>query len=161
MVLPLPDFLIDQLDAMKADSISDWFWLFSGVVIFAALSEEMVFRGFLQVTLERRGDVTRAVLMSSLAWTMIHLNPWWAVQIFIMGVIIGFLAWRTGSIIPGIIVHAINNFISMLYLNFKPELEWYDMGDHVSPLIFLPALAILVYSIKILSEFYGRRETSD
>ena len=41
---------------------------------------------------------------------VISTNPFWAVQIFIMGVIIGFLAWRTDSVIPGIIVHALNNF---------------------------------------------------
>ena len=119
----------------------------------------MVYRGFLQVALEKKGDVTRAVLLSSLAWTILHGNPYWAVPIFIMGVVIGFLVWRTGSIIPGIIVHGTNNFLSLIVSNFEEEPEWYMMGDHVSPVILIPALIILVYSIFKVSELYKSVET--
>ena len=154
IILPTPDFLLEFMNSMRAETAMDWVLLFIGVVLFAAVSEELVFRGFLQVSLEKKGDVTRAVLLVSLAWTIIHANPFWAVPIFVMGVIIGFLAWRTGSIIPGILVHAINNFLSLLNYNLQPEMEWYLMGDHVSPLIVIPALAVLVYSIKKLSELY-------
>ncbi len=154
IILPTPDFLLEFMDSMHAETAMDWVLLFIGVVLFASVSEELVFRGFLQVSLEQKGDVTRAVLLVSLAWTIIHANPYWAVPIFVMGVIIGFLAWRTGSIVPGIIVHGINNFLSLLNYNLQPEMEWYLMGDHVAPMIVIPALAVLVYSIIKLSDFY-------
>jgi len=153
-IVDTPDFLKNIMVSMQAESPFDWILLISGVVFGAAFSEEMVFRGFLQVPLEEKGDVTKAVLLVSLAWTLFHTNPWWAVPIFIMGIVIGFLAWRTGSIVPGIIVHGVNNFLSLLYANFQEEMEWYTMGDHVSPVIFIPALAILVYSIYNLSQLY-------
>lgn len=156
--LPLPEFILEQLKSMKADTFSDWIWLLIGVVLFAAVSEEMVFRGFLQVALEKKGDATRAVMLTSLAWTFIHVNPYWFIQIFIMGVVIGFLAWQTDSIIPGIIVHGVNNFLSLLYINFEPELDWYTAGDHVAPLVLIPAIALLVYGIKLLSDFYRSQD---
>jgi uncharacterized protein len=157
IIIETPDFLQEIMGSMKAESPFDWVLLISGVVFGAAISEEMVFRGFLQVPLEEKGDVTKAVLLVSLAWTLFHTNPWWAIPIFIMGVVIGFLAWRTGSIIPGIIVHGVNNFLSLLYANFQDEMEWYTAGDHISPVIFIPALAILVYSIYSLSQFYQKQ----
>jgi membrane protease YdiL (CAAX protease family) len=159
--LPMPEFLLEAQKSLQADTFQDWIILFAGVVIVAAVSEEMVFRGFLQVTLENSGDVTRAVLMTSLAWTMIHTNPWWAIQIFVTGVIIGFLAWRTGSIIPGILVHGMNNFVALIIYNAEAEPEWYTLGDHVSPEILIPALAVLVYTIIKLSDFYKRKADLD
>ncbi len=154
ILIPTPEFLSDILTSMRADSTLDWIFLFLGVVIGAAFSEEIVYRGFLQVTLEKKGDVTRAVLLASLAWTILHGNPFWAVPIFIMGVIIGFLAWRTGSIIPGIIIHGINNFLSLLYYNMEDGLEWYTSGEHVSLVVLIPSLFVLVYTIMKVGEFY-------
>jgi len=159
--LPIPDFFQEIIKSMQADTMSDWLLLILGVVIFAAVSEEMVFRGFLQVTLEKRGDVTRAVLLSSLTWTMIHMNPYWAIQIFISGVIIGFVAWRTGSIIPAILIHGINNFMALLAYNNEPLPDWYTMGDHVTPELLIPSLAVLVYSIIKLNDYYRRKADID
>jgi uncharacterized protein len=160
MVIPMPEFMNELIKVMVAHSIFDWVILILGTVIIASIAEELLFRGFLQVTLENKGDVTRAVILSSLSWTLIHANPFWAVQIFVMGVIIGFLAWRTDSVIPGIIAHGFNNFLSLLFinLNLDTELDWYLMGDHVNPLILFPSLVLLVWSISRITEYYRTDE---
>jgi membrane protease YdiL (CAAX protease family) len=154
IILPIPQWFIDQLQFMQADTGYEWSLLITGVVILAALSEEFLFRGFLQVSLERKGDPTRAVLLSSLTWTMVHVNPYWAVQIFIIGVVIGFLAWRTNSILPSLIVHGMNNLLSLIFYNFGDHLHWYLMGNHVSIFILLPAALILVWSIQRVTAIY-------
>lgn len=156
LVIVMPDFMQEFMRTMMAHSLFDWIVLLLGAVFIASFGEEMLFRGFLQVTLEKKGDVTRAVILTSLSWTLIHTNPFWAIQIFIMGVIIGFLAWRTASVIPGIIVHALNNFLSLLFMNFNldTELDWYLMGDHVNPVILIPSIAFLVWSLKRVTDFY-------
>jgi len=156
IVIPMPEFMQELLQVMVANSMFDWIILLLGTVIIAAIGEELLFRGFLQVTLENKGDVTRAVILSSLSWTLIHTNPFWAVQIFIMGVIIGFLAWRTDSVFPGIIVHAVNNFFALLFINLKldTELEWYLVSDHVNPILLLPSIALLVWCIMRITAIY-------
>jgi uncharacterized protein len=154
IILPVPQWFIDQLQFMRAETVSDWTLLVTGVVILAAFAEELLFRGFVQVSLEKKGDPTRAVLLTSLTWTMIHLNPFWAVQIFIIGVVIGFLAWRTNSVLPGIIVHGINNLLSLILYNSDNRLEWYLMGQHVSVILLIPAAFILVWSIQQLTSIY-------
>lgn len=152
--LPAPQWLIEELQFMRAETSSDWLMLLLGVVLLAAFAEEILFRGFLQVSLERKGDPTRAVLLSSLTWTMIHMNPWWAIQIFLMGIVIGFLAWRADSIVPAIIVHGMNNLLSLIFYNIGDQLNWYLMGNHVSAYILIPAAVIVVWSIRQLTSWY-------
>ena len=154
--LPTPEIFLQYLESLRAETASEWILLILGVVIIAAISEEILFRGFLQVSLEKKGDVTRAVILSSISWTIIHINPYWAVQIFITGVILGFLAWRTNSVFPSMIVHATNNFLSLLVINLDLEdsMAWYLWGDHVSPLIIVISAGILYFSIRQISQYY-------
>ena len=154
IIIPVPQWFLNQLRFLQAETVSDWILLFLGVVVLAAVSEEFVFRGFLQVALERKGDVTRAVILSSISWTLIHVNPYWAIQIFLMGIIIGFMAWRTGSIIPPMIVHGLNNFLSLLLFNSSEEMNWYLMGEHVTPWILVISLVVLVWSIRKITEIF-------
>ena len=93
--IQIPDWFTYQLQYLIAKTPLDWIIIIFVVIIIASFSEEFLFRGFLQVALEKKGDANMAVILSSVAWTVIHFNPYWAIQIFIMGVIIGFLAWRT------------------------------------------------------------------
>jgi membrane protease YdiL (CAAX protease family) len=154
--LPTPDLFLKYLESLKAVTTFDWFILIFGVVIIASISEEILFRGFLQVSLEKKGDITRAVILSSVTWTIIHVNPYWAIQIFITGVIIGFLAWRTNSVFPAMIVHGINNFISLLFINqiFEDSLDWYYLGEHISPVVLVISMAVLILSIRQISAYY-------
>jgi membrane protease YdiL (CAAX protease family) len=154
--LPTPDIFLKYLDSLKAQTPLDWILLILGVVVIASISEEILFRGFLQVSLERKGDITRAVILSSVTWTIIHVNPYWAIQIFITGVIIGFLAWRTNSIFPSMIVHATNNFISLLVINYNLDksMDWYFLGDHISPIVLVLATGVLIISIRRISVYY-------
>ena len=154
--LPTPEIFLKYLDSLKAQTSFDWILLLLGVVILASISEELLFRGFLQVSLEKKGDITRAVILSSVTWTIIHINPYWAIQIFITGVIIGFLAWRTNSVFPSMTVHATNNFVSLLAINLNLEdsLDWYLLGSHVSPVVLVIAAAVLILSIRRISMYY-------
>ena len=74
----------------------------------AAVVEEIVFRGAIQGTLEGRG-LSRAVVVTSLMFAMLHLMPWFLFSILAVGVLLGVVTVRTNSIITAAIVHAANN----------------------------------------------------
>ncbi|MBD3224673.1 MAG: CPBP family intramembrane metalloprotease [Caldithrix sp.] len=156
MVFPIPEWMLEQVQPLQAQGIGDWVLVILGAVVVAGIAEEALFRGFFQVTLEQKGDATRAVLLSSLGWTLIHMNPYWAIQIFIMGVFIGFLAWRTNSIIPAIIVHGTNNLIALFFLNFHLDrwMSWYLWNDHVSPPVLVVAVGALYWALRHINQFY-------
>lgn len=84
----------------------------AGVV--AGSIEEVAFRGFLQGTLEKRFGLVPAILVSGLIWAGFHTNhsyfgeePFVWICIFLsVATMLGTIAHRTNSVLPGIVVHA-------------------------------------------------------
>jgi membrane protease YdiL (CAAX protease family) len=82
--------------------------------IVAGTVEEIAFRGFMQGTLEKRFGVVPAIIVSGLVWALFHTNHsyfgeeallW--IGIFLgVAFLLGTIAHRTDSVVPGIIVHA-------------------------------------------------------
>lgn len=81
-------------------------WLVLGVV--PGLCEELVFRGLIFSGLRRLGPWP-AVLVSALLFGLAHASIYRLMPTFILGVLLGLLRWRTGSIVPGMTMHAVNN----------------------------------------------------
>lgn len=158
LVIPAPEFLAELSAALQINSMLDLIILFTGAVVAAAFVEESIIRGFLQKSLETYQDVTRAVIYASLAWTIIHGVLYWAIQIFLLGILLGILAWRASSILPSVIGHAINNTLALIFNNIQQEKldGLYLWGDHVSPLLLLLAMAGLYYGVKSFYRYYDR-----
>lgn len=156
LIFPAPEWLVEMLRPLQAQSALDWVQVLLGAVLIAAVAEELLFRGFLQISLEQKGDVTRAVILTSIAWTLIHQNPYWAVQIFIMGVLIGYVAWRTDSVWPTIIIHGLYNFLGVLFVNVDviKAFPFYEWRGHVNPILIILGLALLIFSIKKIDQVY-------
>ena len=145
-IIPTPDYIIDLSGIMQPDSILGYVFLFLAVVVVAPIGEEIVFRGFLQKFLEDHWkDITRSVLVTSLFFAMIHFNPFWTIQIYILGVVLGFLSWKTKSVLPSIMLHSINNGAAYILSIFDDiNLNFYLWNNHVSP-IFLFIAVYLIY----------------
>lgn len=76
----------------------------------AGICEETGFRGYMQRPIEQRHGVFVAVLISSIFFAALHLSKGWAVPgmipiVFGAGVLLGLIAWSSGSLIPGMIGH--------------------------------------------------------
>ena len=153
-IVPTPDYIFDLGEIMQPESTLGLIFLFLAVVVMAPIGEEVVFRGFLQKFLEEYWkDIARAVLITSLFFAMIHFNPYWTIQIYLLGVILGFLSWKTKSVIPSIILHSINNgmaFISTVSDEYNVNL--YLWGDYVSPVFIIIAIYLLYYSINEINQ---------
>jgi membrane protease YdiL (CAAX protease family) len=158
LIIPAPEFLGEISDALQIQSFTDFIVLITGAVLAAAFVEESIIRGFLQISLEKHQDVTKAVIYASLAWTIIHGMLYWAIQIFLLGIILGLLAWRSNSIIPSFIGHAINNAAALLFYNTDQNYYQgiYLWGNHVSPLILILAMAGLIYGVRSFYRFFQK-----
>ncbi|MBN1543482.1 CPBP family intramembrane metalloprotease [candidate division KSB1 bacterium] len=131
MIFPMPDIFVQAIESMmRIQTPSDAVFLVLAAVLAAGLSEEMLFRGLLQGSLERELDPARAIVLSAIAFSLLHLNPWNALQITVIGLLMGYLVWKSGSLWPAVFVHMLNNLFSLLILNCDPAiLRWYS-GDH-------------------------------
>ena len=150
MVLPRPDYIEKLAELFRFDTPLYALLLIFATVLIAPFSEEILFRGFLQQFLENHWkDVTKAVLITSLFFAAIHMNPGWIIQIYLLGIILGYLAWKTGSVFPGLILHSLNNGMALIMQNVQvPWINYYTWNNHVSPLFLLLALFLFFRGYK-------------
>ena len=81
------------------------------------------------------------------------MNPFWFAQIYILGILLGFLAWKTNSIIPPLILHCLNNLIALvLSFTANNETSFYLYKGHVSPWILLLAIIIVYTGFKEINK---------
>src|SRR5258705_6491796 len=105
-------------DVLKSAQASGALWLL--VIAFcvaAPMWEEIFARGFLyRGWSESKLGVTGAIFLSSLAWTSLHLQYDWFFfgEIFSIGLLLGYLRYRTGSTWLTIVLHGINNFAATI-----------------------------------------------
>ncbi|MEX1376819.1 MAG: type II CAAX endopeptidase family protein [Eubacteriales bacterium] len=86
------------------------------IALVPAIFEEMIFRGILQKGILRNAKPRTAILISSVLFMLMHLSVESMPFTFIMGCILGYLAYRTGSIIPSMMLHFVNNSIAVISL---------------------------------------------
>ena len=152
MVIPMPDSFLQVEAMLKPENPLSLALLIFTIVILAPVGEEILFRGFLQKYLENTwGDITKAILFSSLFFAVIHFNPYWMIQIYSLGVLLGFLAWRTNSVIPCIIFHVIINGTSLFFTSIGDSLEslilWHG---HINPILLVMGGAVFWFGFKQL-----------
>lgn len=117
------------------------------IVIAAPILEEILCRGIVLRGLLKNYAPRYAILFSAVFFAALHMNPWQAVPAFFAGLFMGWVYYKTQSIIPGMIIHAINNGIAVLLL-FFPKYEKDPsaaFGSFYYTLLLV--LAILVFSI--------------
>lgn len=80
------------------------------VVIMAPIVEELLFRGAIQGHLLRKWKhPAGAIVLSSLIFGVVHGNWVQAPFAFVTGLALGWMYYRTGSLLPGILMHFVNN----------------------------------------------------
>ena len=154
MFIDAPEYVIDLNGLLKPESLLGYFLLFTAVVVIAPLGEELLFRGFFQQILEKHWkDITRSVLVTAMIFAFIHMNPFWFAQIYILGIILGFLAWKTNSIIPSLILHGINNSMALIFSFTKiSESSLYIWKGHIAPWIMFLALIFIIIGFKGINQ---------
>jgi membrane protease YdiL (CAAX protease family) len=98
-------------------------WLAWLLVVMAALvagiTEEVGFRGYMQVPLERRYGSVVGITIVSIVFVVFHLNQAWAPPVlfllFAISVMWGILAYTSGSLIPGMISHTVADIFNFSY----------------------------------------------
>jgi membrane protease YdiL (CAAX protease family) len=110
-----PGFMGEVLKSAQADGAL-WLLVFAFCVA-APVSEELFARGFLyRGWSESFLGPAGAILLSSIAWTSLHLQYDWFffTEVFSIGLLFGYLRYRTGSTWLTIVLHGLNNLAATL-----------------------------------------------
>lgn len=119
------------------------------IALLPPVVEELVFRGaVLRSLLEWKPEKKWAMIaLSALFFSLVHLNPAQMPHAFLIGLLLGWMYTRTGSIVPGVAYHWANNTAAyvMFHLYHNPE----SLQDIVGPGM-RPAMLALLFSLCIL-----------
>lgn len=122
-------------------NILDAVGYFVAIVILAPLCEEPVFRGFIMRSWLRYGFAA-GVVGSGVLFGLQHAQLSGALPLSVVGVMLGIIVFRAGSLWPGIAIHAIYNSVSLPFLIFPERMpEISDSSLMLAGLIALPAAA--------------------
>ena len=148
----IPNIMEQSFDILQ----SGWGGILA-IAIVGPVLEELLFRGAITKALLQQYNPTKAILISALLFG-VHINPAQILPAFLIGILLAWTYYKTGSLIPCIFMHILNNSLSV-YLSIKyPEAE--NMDDLISG---TPYLIILIGAIVILAGVipYMQRMTSN
>ena len=80
----------------------------------APLVEELMFRGLVYGWLESRWNSGVAWIVSSLVFAAAHWEPAHIVLVLPLGLLFGWLRWRTDSLVPSLVAHVVNNAFAVM-----------------------------------------------
>jgi uncharacterized protein len=129
--IPLPEKLKDIVEPAKqlveemfrtlvsAHSVPELLLVVLVVSITPAIVEELLFRGLVQSSLERRTSPTRAAIWTGVIFGLFHFNPFALVPLVVLGCFFGILRMRSKSIVIAMTLHFINNGLAVVVSYFN------------------------------------------
>jgi membrane protease YdiL (CAAX protease family) len=114
-VFPMPEFMRRFYESLLAwNGPLDFAGLLLAFAVVPAFCEELLFRGFLQAGLVRRfGSGAAGLTASALLFAAFHLDPWRFAGVLVLGLFLGWMVARSGSLVPAILGHLLNNALSI------------------------------------------------
>jgi len=136
-------------------------WLIVVVGLTPAVCEEFFFRGHFQRTLERTVG-WKSILIAGTVFGLFHFQPLGLMSLSLVGLFLGYVYYRSGSILPSMAAHCTNN-VAVLLLDYRPFTEsrhyWDYALDIPLPVIILSSTgaAVMIFVIYLLTR---KREPS-
>lgn len=131
-ILPM-QFLVENINLTMPEGTEEMFesimkvsWGYVALGIMVPIAEEIVFRGAIQRVLQNvLGERNRwiAIVIPALIFGVIHFNLAQGLHAFVIGLLLGWLYANTGSILPGFVLHWINNTMAYLMFNLMPQMN--------------------------------------
>lgn len=152
--IPMPKTFEEMFKEMVKPNV----FSFLTVVLAAPVFEELFFRGIILEGFLKNYSPRKAIIWSAIIFGSAHLNPWQFIGAGFAGLFIGWAYYKTGSIIPGIFIHFLNNLISFT-LGIASKGEMFAFYELFSNKIlyfgmFFLSLIILIVGIFAINRQY-------
>ena len=146
----LPDWMGATFDILQSG------WL--GIICISVLGpilEEMLFRGAITKVLLHKYSPVKAIIFSALIFGIFHINPAQVVGATLSGVLFAWLYYKTGSLVPGILVHILNNSLSVVLSLHYPDVKYTSdlLGEPAYWICLAVAVVLFVVSCKVMSSY--------
>ncbi|MFI5236585.1 MAG: CPBP family intramembrane glutamic endopeptidase [Ignavibacteriales bacterium] len=151
---------------MRAQNVPEMLLVIITISVIPAISEELLFRGYIQRSFEFKLKPYLAALITAVFFAAYHFNPYGIIPLIILGFYFGFAAYSSQSIIIPVILHFLNNFIAViLYFTFgDDELIQSDVVDpaslNMNILYFSAMLSLFLVLIFFIKKYYKKIKPS-
>ena len=147
-------------------------WVLATLSVVPAVAEEWFFRGFVMSGLDMKERPYRAIVWSALAFGVFHvltpsmLLPERFLGTAFLGMILAWVRWKTGSLIPGMLVHIGHNCLLLTAVRHREYLERFvaDASDTDMPHLKWPWIigsAVVTLAALAWLSSIGRRKSSE
>ncbi|MDD5087687.1 MAG: ABC transporter permease subunit [bacterium] len=160
MVMPFPEELLGKFDDFFAgiNRLSP----LAGLLLLAvlpAVCEEMLARGLLLRSFLPRFGVSGAVIFSAIAFGLLHLDLYRLLPTTLLGAVLGWIAVWSGSILPAMFAHALNNALIYILQRYPDEVALSWLGEN-SP-EFLPWSILAAAVLLLVGSLLWLKKTGD
>jgi len=125
-------------------------------MVVAPLCEELMFRGYVQRAYEHR-NVWVGIVVGGIIFALFHLRFQGAPALLPVAIALSLIAWRTGSLVPGIALHAAYNAIATVLMIALSFLSLQITGGLTAALV---CLAVLLTPVSLAALWLLWRGTS-
>lgn len=149
---PMPEWL----EATMKELLHAPFWItLISVSVFAPLFEEWLCRGIVLRSLLTKYSPATAITVSAVFFAIIHFNPWQAIPAFILGLLFGYVYYKTGSLKLTMLMHFANNTMAAVFSRIPALEEAKSFIDVMNPWtyagIFICSAAFVVAAIIVFA----------
>lgn len=147
-LFPFPQEYLEAMGKLFTQDLATW-KMFLLIALMPGICEELMFRGFL-VRFFERGKFWPPIIISALLFAIFHLDPFRFLPVFILGILLGYLSSRSGSIFNSMLSHTINNSLALVIVFFADK-SWMKLfvvdAENLRYWVIAPALVILALSL--------------
>ena len=145
----LPEMSEEMKQAMELLLNGPVWVVMLSVSVFAPFFEEWLCRGVILRGLLKKMSPAWAIIISALVFGLIHMNLWQAIPAFLIGCLLGYVYYKTGSLKLTMLMHCVNNTLSVI-ISRIPGLEDVEFfADIMSPWAYV--LVIIAFAVALAS----------
>lgn len=148
---PAPEWFEQAMEVLLEGPV--WITLLS-VSVFAPIFEEWLCRGLVLRGLLQKTRPGVAICVSAAFFAILHMNPWQALPAFILGLLFGYVYYKTGSLKLTMLMHCVNNTMAVIFSKIPSLAEAENFTEVLSPWayagIFIACTAFVASTFVVL-----------
>jgi len=106
---------------VEAHSVPELFFVILVVALTPAICEEILFRGLIQKNMTLATSKKSGYILAGIIFGLYHVNPFLIVPLTALGILFGFLMYRSETILVPMVAHFTNNLVSILGTYYESD----------------------------------------
>ena len=136
-----PEWFEQLMESMTGGNI---ILSFIAVSVFAPLFEEWLCRGIVLRGLLTRMHPGSAIAISAIFFAVLHMNPWQALPAFLLGLLFGYVYYKTGSLKLTMLMHFTNNTMALIFSKIPSFAEAETLADVMSTWAYVCLIVVCI-----------------